>query len=253
MYEEHHEPLISRDTYDKAQSIGVRQGVIRQSEPNLFRGKVVCGFCGSAVCDFRNHKERFYMCARKRRYGAKNSGCQSNSISKKYFCDTVFRAIQDMIRLFLDEDAVIKAFNRSEKGKSRRRILQESVNKASAEINKAQENKGALYADYREGLLDEAEYLSLNREFSEKIEELTAKLEEAVAYLKRFDHTPMSDDALKKAISGFKRKRKLTQEMVDVFIDKITIYEGRRMEIRFVFDDEMKVVLAKREEREADQ
>ena len=49
---------------------------------------------------------------------------------------------------------------------------------------------------------------------------------------------------------GFKGKKKLTQEMVDAFIEKIVIYEHRKMEIRFIFDDEMKLLLEKRAERE---
>lgn len=82
VFEDHHSEIISRDDYDKAQAMVVRQGFIKQKEENIFRGKVVCGCCDAAYCVFRNHGDRYYMCARKRRYGAKNSGCKSNSVSK---------------------------------------------------------------------------------------------------------------------------------------------------------------------------
>ena len=251
VYDDHHPAIISREEFDAAQNIGTKQGYIRRSEPNLFRGKVVCGFCGSNVCDFRNHGERYYMCARKRRYGARNCDCQSNSVAKHYLYETVLSAIQEMIRLFLDEDAAVKAYRQSAKGREERKHIQNAIYKAEEDLKRAKEMKAGLYTDFREGLLNEREYLLMNGEYSDKIGVLEQKLVEVKELLKRMDHTPFDNAGLKAAVRSFKGKRKLTPEMVDAFIDRITLYEHRRMEIRFTFDDEMKLALEIQSERGA--
>ena len=176
VFEDHHPAIISREDYDKALAMVVRQGYIRQKEENIFRGKVVCGCCGSTYCVFKNHGDRYYMCARKRRYGAKNSGCSSNSVSKKYFHDAVFDAIQDVIRLLLDEDAVIRAHQRSEEGRRQRMVYRESMDRITSEISRSEELKSGLYADFCEGLLSEDEYLTMNRKYTEKVDLLRKSL-----------------------------------------------------------------------------
>ena len=55
----------------------------------------------------------------------------------------------------------------------------------------ADEIKSGLYADYREGLWDEQEYLLMNREYSNKVEALKQKMQETAEYLNRFDRTPL--------------------------------------------------------------
>ncbi len=251
VFENHHPSIISREYYDKAQAMVVRQGYVRQKEENIFRGKVVCGCCGSAYCVFKNHGDRYYMCAGKRRYGAKNSGCSSNSVSKKYFYDTVFDAIQDVIRLLLDEEAAIRAYQRSEKGSMQRMAYRESLDRITSEISRSDELKNGLYADFCEGLLSEDEYLTMNRQYTEKVDLLRKKLAKTKESIKRFDALPMDNEKVGQAIREFKGKRKLTKQMVEAFIERITVYENRRMEIRFGFDDELKLLNGSKNYREA--
>ena len=96
-----------------------------------------------------------------------------------------------MIAIFTDEEEVVKAYIRSERGQVRRRVLQESLEKAARDVERADEIKSGLYADYREGLWDEQEYLLMNREYSNKVEALKQKMQETAEYLNRFDRTPL--------------------------------------------------------------
>ena len=61
----------------------------------------------------------------------------------------------------------------------------------------------------------------------------------------------MDNEKVRQAIREFKGKRKLTKQMVEAFIDRITVYENRRMEIRFRFDDELKLLNRSKNYREA--
>ena len=251
IFENHHPAIIAREDFDKAQAMVVRQGYIAQKEENIFRGKVVCGCCGSAYCVFKNHGDKYYMCARKRRYGAKNSECRNQAISKKYFYDTVFDAIQEVIRLFLDEDAAVRAYQRSESGKNQRKQYIDSMDRANSEINRLEELKSGLYEDFFDGLLSEKDYLTMSRGYTEKISQLKEKLEKTRTSLKGFDSCPMDNERIRQAIRSFRGKRKLTKPMVEAFIDKITVYEHRKLEICFIFDDEMKLLQERKAGREA--
>ena len=61
----------------------------------------------------------------------------------------------------------------------------------------------------------------------------------------------MDNERIRQAIRSFRGKRKLTKPMVEAFIDNIAVYEHRKLEICFTFDDEMKLLQERKAGREA--
>ena len=51
-------------------------------------------------------------------------------------------------------------------------------------------------------------------------------------------------------LEKYLKKRKLTKEMVGAFVESIAVHEGGRLEIRLVYDDMLKELLALSAERQ---
>ena len=102
------------------------------------------------------------------------------------------------------------------------------------------ELKSGLYADYTEELLDEKEYLQLNREYSQRIEKLKIQADEYRQAASQYESAEKTVAQLKAEMLRFKGKRKLTQEMVDLFVAQVRIYENKNLEIVLNYEDELK-------------
>ena len=127
----------------------------------------------------------------------------------------------------------------------------EAVNKCVKEMDRLMELKSGLYADYTEELLDEKEYLQLNREYSQRIEKLKIQADEYRQAASQYESAEKTVAQLKAEMLRFKGKRKLTQEMVDLFVAQVRIYENKNLEIVLNYEDELEKFAELNMEREA--
>ena len=72
--------------------------------------------------------------------------------------------------VFIDREKILKEHHNDSSVIRQEQVYTEAVNKCVKEMDRLMELKSGLYADYTEDLLDEKEYLQLNREYSQRIE-----------------------------------------------------------------------------------
>ena len=99
--------------------------------------------------------------------------------------------------------------------------------------------------------IDEKEYLQLNREYSQRIEKLKIQADEYRQAASQYESAEKTVAQLKAEMLRFKGKRKLTQEMVDLFVAQVRIYENKNLEIVLNYEDELKKFAELNMEREA--
>ena len=131
--------------------------------------------------------------------------------------------------------------------KNKRKVIKPAKNQT---VNMLK-GKSGLYADYTEELLDEKEYLQLNREYSQRIEKLKIQADEYRQAASQYESAEKTVAQLKAEMLRFKGKRKLTQEMVDLFVAQVRIYENKNLEIVLNYEDELKKFAELNMEREA--
>ena len=101
----------------------------------------------------------------------------------------------DMIFLFLKAaDCIIR----------QEQVYTEAVNKCVKEMDRLMELKSGLYADYTEDLLDEKEYLQLNREYSQRIEKLKIQADEYRQAASQYESAEKTVAQLKAEMLRFK-------------------------------------------------
>lgn len=250
VFENHHEPLVSEQLFETANTRkeGRKQG--KCGVDNFFKRKIFCGCCGSGMVIRPEKKYRCYICTRKRQYGKDSCNCLPVKMDAVY--DTVFLVVKEQIKMLLDTDELLQKMNQSSKAKEKMAAFSEALNKCHAELEKVAVLKSGLYADYQQNLLTEKEYLQLNEEYSGRIEKLEQYADELTETMEGYQHTPMCGTELREITRKYRSKRKLSKEMAEELIDKVLIHEDKRIEVVFKYDDEMKKLLMAMEQRKGE-
>ena len=248
-----HEALVSLRTFQIVQrllSVDMRMAPGKDSI-YLLSGIAVCADCGALmtrkVSTVNGKKYVYYMCSNNK----KNKKCSSHRIKEADLESRVFDTLRDMTAILLDADEVIKEAGNDSRVIRQEQVYTEAVNKCVKEMDRLMELKSGLYADYTEELLDEKEYLQLNREYSQRIEKLKIQADEYRQAASQYESAEKTVAQLKAEMLRFKGKRKLTQEMVDLFVAQVRIYENKNLEIVLNYEDELKKFAELNMEREA--
>lgn len=242
VFENHHEPLVSEELFavvnlnkdtnkDKNRR---RKGAF----VNLLKKKVFCGCCGSSMHVHPEDYARVYMCTHRKTYGKDSCACKPVKVDDVY--SMTFSVLKESMQLFLDENALIQRYNKSDKGRERKKAFKEAVSKQLKEIEKCREMKKGLYQDYWDKLLDEDSYIAFNREYTARIDKLEIMIHELKDAADKYDNSPAEGTELISVIHKYRAKRKLSQELVDAFIEKVIIYENQNIEIVLSFEKELK-------------
>lgn len=245
-----HEALVSLRTFQIVQrllSVDMRMAPGKDSI-YLLSGIAVCADCGALmtrkVSTVNGKKYVYYMCSNN-----KKNNCLPVKVDDVYAA--VLAVIKEQIQVFVDREMILKEHHNDSRVIRQEQVYTEAVNKCVKEMDRLMELKSGLYADYTEELLDEKEYLQLNREYSQRIEKLKIQADEYRQAASQYESAEKTVAQLKAEMLRFKGKRKLTQEMVDLFVAQVRIYENKNLEIVLNYEDELKKFAELNMEREA--
>lgn len=236
-----HEPIIDRETFDKAQSLFNRH--IRSSpvtkQTDLFAGLVRCADCGAVMSKKTNKLPygtyRYYKCSTKRRQGR----CTNHTIRIDKLEQVVLTYLQKMIDLAVEYDRVMAQLQNSRKA-SESGSLQRALEDRQREREKCLKAMLDLYPDWKANLITQEEYRLLKANLSDKI----AKLDEMIEKLTQSQNeTAGQENAFVEHFKQYKNIDRLTRPMLVELIDSISVYEDNRITIKVRFLDALEQVL----------
>ena len=118
--------------------------------------------------------------------------------------------------------------------------LKANLRDAQNSLTKILNDKRRLYEDYRDVILERAEYLQYKKEYESQI----ALLEKKTAALEEEQSVPLKDDVMAvwfQKMKSYGEIEELKQEIVQTFIERIYISEHKDkplcIEIQFAFQD----------------
>lgn len=239
VFENHHTPLVTKEQFYAVQK-NKRKALkpAKKQTVNMLKGKITCGCCGSSIHINPEKHAKVYMCTHRKRYGKDSCNCLPVKVDDVYAA--VLAVIKEQIQVFTDKESLLKEHHWDSRIVRQEQVYMEAVNKCVKEMDRLMELKSGLYADYTEELLDEKEYLQLNREYSQRIEKLKAQADEYRQAASQYESAEKTVAQLKAEMLKFKGKRKLTQEMVDLLVAQVHIYEDKNLEIVLNYEDELK-------------
>ena len=177
VFENHHIALIAKEQFYAVQKN--KRKVIKPAKNqtvNMLKGKIICGCCGSSIHIHPEKHAKVYLCTHRKRYGKDSCNCLPVKVDDVYAA--VLAVIKEQIQVFVDREMILKEHHNDSRVIRQEQVYTEAVNKCVKEMDRLMELKSGLYADYTEELLDEKEYLQLNREYSQRIEKLKIQADE---------------------------------------------------------------------------
>lgn len=255
-HENTHEALVSRELFEKVQEIikEKQKNAIPKKDlskietygkqENKYVGIIFCGECGAKMARRYSRKERngilyydyFYICGNYATVSKEDYSC--NRWKEKVIDELVYHAILKQLKVACDLKIQLNRFN-DEYYETYRRYLNKEHSKI-VQLNKKNEaNHLDLYEQYVSGTMDKDEY-------QRKIERISVVEKELYERQKEIEKSRKTTEKLCKKnfswLSDFIKGTKLdylTKEVVLAYIKKITLYEDKRIEIEFKFQDEL--------------
>ena len=235
-----HEPIIDRETFDKAQSLFNRntRTAPTKTEVDLFAGFVKCADCHRAMSKKTNKHSygtyKYYRCVTSRKMHS--GACSPHSIRLDKLEQAVLVTIQTMIDTAIELDKVLEKIskNADNRGES---LAQKSMEKLVAQREQIKNMMLDLYPDWKSGAITKEEYLALKENMGEKVKKLDEKISD-------FERMLESDNTAQTAgndfISHFKQYGKidkLTRPILTELVDSILVHSDGNITINFKFKD----------------
>lgn len=236
-----HEAIISKETFEGVAALLLADTRTAQGQNCVYplSGLVYCGDCGRSMVRKNNSRAEkpyiYYVCS-----GHKNrEGCgSSHSIRDKVLEEAVLAALKEHIAAVLDVEDTLKRIAELPYTSREVKKADAKVQARQREIEKYQRYKMKLHEDYTDGLLSREDYMAFGKRYDVRIGEAR----ETIQHLKaEIENLVNGNTGEQQWISHFREYQNidgLTRKLTVALIERIEIYEGKKIHIQFKFQME---------------
>jgi len=230
-----HEALVSRELFEKIQSIRDKNrkgySTPKVFPKNIFVGKILCGHCGYSLERSRWGKNNYaFACRTNINYSTDD--CTSFAITEN--------SLKEMFFSFLNEQAaILNGITSSSQISKERDIQKAELAKLQSEINKNSYFLKSLYESLMNTDITNVEYKELKAGYEAKIASLSEK--EAQMRISMME-SAINSTKISKAIDHLQTVQQisdLSAEIIDKLVDKILIFRDKHIEVHLKFADEV--------------
>lgn len=240
--EDTHEPIIDKETWEKAQSLLHKRTreLDLETNKNIFAGFVKCGDCGRAMAkNMWRHadgsKTYSLYCGTYKRNGKQY--CTPHTLPMAVLEQIVLEDLKTLVQNVGDLRELVSAQHLS--ASKIKRVTDTEISKIRSELERVKRLKQSVYEDYKEELITKEEFLSYREDYQKK-EELYSKQIEALEEKKNDSITDdVFDTPWLKRLLELKDIEKLDREIVVEMISEIKVYENRKIKITYNFSNEL--------------
>ena len=252
-----HEAIISKEQFDRVQEIRMdrhrryekmiqenRRLAGKSEDSGILKGKVFCGDCKRAMV-----RKHIKSCKDKYRYVC-DIHEKTGQCSRKFLPEQeLFEMLGCLIRRQIEAACQVKEWLHSREQEEARELFrfEQTLRETEDKRNRLVQKMAALYQDWKEGILDQDEYLYMKKRYEEELTGCEGEREELMGRKQEYIMAYTSENPALKAVSEIPYDFVLSRELVDRLIEKIEIYEGNRVRVSFKFQDEMQRLLRAKE------
>lgn len=252
-----HEAIISKEQFDRVQEIRMdrhrryekmiqenRRLAGKSEDSGILKGKVFCGDCKRAMV-----RKHIKSCKDKYRYVC-DIHEKTGQCSRKFLPEQeLFEMLGCLIRRQIGAACQVKEWLHSREQEEARELFrfEQTFRETEDKRSRLVQKMAVLYQDWKEGILDQDEYLYMKKRYEEELTGCEGEREELMGRKQEYIMAYTSENPALKAVSEIPYDFVLSRELVDRLIEKIEIYEGNRVRVSFKFQDEMQRLLRAKE------
>ncbi len=220
-----HEPIIDMELWNKVAALREEKAKpFSGGTIGLFARKAKCAYCGYTMRSGISKGNRYLKCPTK--YASDNA-CIGSYISVKHLERLVIDEINSLSAEYLDKDELERAvkFNNDRIGQKEKALAE--IASYKKKISEYAKGLQSLYLDKVKGIISEADYIAMSKEFSEerlRLEKQVDCLNERISVI---ETAMTAKEDKRQTIDRYVNLEHLNREIVDELIDHISV--GRRI------------------------
>ncbi len=202
-------------------------------------GVLFCADCKRAMLrrGVTRGKRKFYyyICG-----GHKNgNGCSSHSFEQSKLETAVLHAVMNQIRMIVEMDQLLGSLGLENISEARAKRLDIQIAQKHQDIDRYQDFRMKLYEALNESLIDRDEYNKMRMKYTGLIEATEAAVRKLNEQRAEIISGSGADRSWIEQYVRFQGITELTREAVVTLIDKVYVYEDKRIKIDFNYRDEI--------------
>ena len=242
---DHHEPIISRELFDKANRILdakslSQEGKAKHSNRYPFSGKIKCGRCGASyIARYKTRKDgsryKAWRCYEAANHGrphidkaGNQVGCSGESIRNE---DAIYLLYLVCRELKINRQKVVDNLTKTIDAVMRIDLTGTSTSALSEKIEEAKKKRTGLIDLYTSGDIDKTEFTALRAKYDEDIEKLKSTMEgieqQQAMILKQQELMADIKNAIDELINGIQYE----DEYYTQILDKMVINDKNHIDV----------------------
>ena len=236
----HHIPIISKEDFDKANKMldDNKKKSNNKKEKTLLHDLLFCDECKKRLARRDCKGKVYYFCCTRTEFHLCDN---SNYLSYIDIENEVLKYIKQFLKKYSNKDLLRQAYI-SEYTKNKTRIDEYNVtlSNISKELLKINNKLDTLYNDKLNNIISAEMYKKYSATLKEEQKNLENKISEIKTYIKSQEkilHSLNKDEKMiDDLISRFCNLKKINQDIINEFIEKISIDKNRDFHIKLKFD-----------------
>jgi len=148
----------------------------------------------------------------------------------------VFSALSAEIKLAVDMNKLISKLKKNKSYQKQKDTLEDKINELQKKLNDIQDLKKTFNDDCKAGLLSEEDCAILIEDFNEKSNRLQNELDN-MSNDKQRENAVLIENKWLLEFMRFEKEEKLTAEMLRALVQRVIIYDNKRLEIIMLYRD----------------
>ncbi len=231
-----HSPIVSEEDFEKAQHIfKVTREYTRAPLDYPLRSLIRCGVCGRAMSRNNRVKNGYYQCDKSA--GKADTKCPvGERFYEKELERIVISDLRSKLQIYVDSNRLLKEAAGKVSGSQEHIAF--SIEKAVRSLKQNSLAKLSAYESYSDGKTTREEFLVIRDRLAEEAAALTAEKDrleadlEAIRMTTNNETTPYLETA-EQCLGA----ESFDNRMLLFFIDRVDVYSGMRVEIKYRFND----------------
>lgn len=239
-----HEALVSKEDFKWIQEkyyskiIQIRR---KNHDYALFSGFLICNDCHRGLYYLESRRPRkdgsrlkYYICGTNK---VNSKGCTPHRIKEDDLIEIVRKSINKQIKLVTKLNDDLELISKNKKLSIKGDILLERKNTLSESINQKMKLKQSLYTDWKEEIITFEDYKNYSSSYNNEILEIRETIKIIDKELEELDNIPNYQVDLIKLFNNKELFKKIDRDILFKFIECIYIFEDKKVEIVFKYQD----------------
>lgn len=231
-----HEPIISRELFERVQKIRAAVRDEYGSKPidhyteNIFKGKVFCPHCGKPLHRQRARRKTMpdiYILHCLSPSRVSKSACVGVNITEEVVINSVFSAIKERLSV-LDVP-----FSKTVIEDNADASLKKEIISKRRELERVQGLVKGLYESLVNGVISSTDYEEFKLGYAKQADELRQDIDRIESEISRIKREQDRRGELESCADSFKREKRLTTDLINRLIERIEINHDHNINVIF--------------------